>query len=236
MRARLVLVPIAITAALLAGCGKDKTPAAAPPPTNNGVAALSATEILDKAKAAAIAAGSVHVKGSTSSENQNISIDLKIDHKDFAGTIETSGTVLEIIRLGSDFYLKAPDAFWEQMIPKEQQVALALIKGKYVKMGSDNPSFKELSSIGDFDTLLKPEGTVSKGQEKTVNGTPAIALVDSTDKGSLYIATVGQPLPVRIESAKNEGIDFTEWGTSFGLKAPPATEVFDLSKLLGGGG
>ena len=64
-----------------------------------------------------------------------------------------------------------------------------------------------------------------------MNGTQAISLVDtSVDGGALYIATEGPPYLLRIEgdTSKRASIDFSEFGATFEITAPPANEVLDV--------
>ncbi|HEX6869951.1 MAG TPA: hypothetical protein VF163_02540 [Micromonosporaceae bacterium] len=239
MRVRLALVPVAIAAALVGGCATTGDPAANPSSsttqTSNGVADLTADEILAKAKTALAAAKSFHVKGETTEEGAAAKIDMKFAGKDFAGTVESAGMTLELVRVGADLYMKAPVEFWQSFVPKEQQAALALLNGKYVKVDATSPDFSAMANAFNTDELVKPEGTVSKGEAKTINGTPAIGLVDSKDNAVLYIATVGEPLPLKAEGPSGTGsLEFTEYNATFDIKAPAAAEVFDLKSIMGG--
>src|SRR5262245_50465308 len=114
MRVRLALVRLVAAAALLAGCQTTgrTTPAATPQPTRNGPAAMSADESLTKAKTALAADKSFHVKGEAVEDGQATKIDLKFAGSNLGGTIEAQGVALEIIAIGNDLYMKAPDAFW----------------------------------------------------------------------------------------------------------------------------
>jgi hypothetical protein len=239
MRVRLALVPLIAAAALLAGCatGTGTTPAATTAaPAGNGVAALSADEILAKAKTALAAAKSFHVKGEKVESGASTKVDLKFAGTSLAGTIETQGVSLELVSIGNDLYMKAPDAFWATFIPPaQQQTALGLLKGKYVKVDSTNAAFSSFKDLFKTDEMVKPDGTVSKGEQKTINGTPAIGLVDSADSGVLYIATTGDPLPVaETDKTGKTEIEFTEFNATFDIKAPAASDVFDLKALMGG--
>ena len=238
MRVRLALVPLVAAAALLAGCqtagGTTPTPTTAP--AGNGVAALSADEILAKTKTAFAAAKSFHVKGEKVEDKQTTKVDLKFAGTSMAGTIDTDGVTLEIISIGNDLYMKAPDAFWATIIPPAQQsTALGLLKGKYVKLPATNPMLSSFKDLFKTDEMVKPDGTVSKGQEKTINGTPAIGLVDSSDQSVLYIATTGEALPVAEQNKDGQTeIEFSEFNATFDIKAPATADVFDLTPFMGG--
>jgi hypothetical protein len=241
MRVRLALIPLVAAAALLAGCATANTPATAPTstgPADNGVSALAPADILAKAQAALAAAKSYHMVGSATENNQKLSLDLKFSGKDVAGTIDLGVAKLEIIGIGNDIYLKAPDDFWSSQIPSGQaQALLALIKGKYVKVDGQSASFSELTDNFKPENLLKPDGDITKGDTKTIDGTPAIALVDK-DGSKLYIATTGDPVPLSIEdsassSSAGASFQFKEYNVPVTVTAPAAADVFDLKALMG---
>jgi hypothetical protein len=236
MRARLVVVLAALGAAtFVAGCatqGGSATPSATPSPTpaDNGVSALAANEILEKAKTALGNAKSVSIKGSATEDGEKMEFDFKISGEDVAAVISGGGLSIELIRVGTDAYLKA-DALFETLLSGQPQV-LNLIKGKYVKVPANDERFEQFTQLTDPDEILKPEGNISKGQTKTINGTPAIGLVDDKDKSTLYIATVGEPLPLRVEDEAGNGLDFT-YDESVTVTAPAADQVVDASQLPG---
>ncbi len=237
MRARLVLVPIALAAALVAGCSTKSggegttTPPAA---TDNGVANLTADEILARATTALASATSFKAKGDITSDGTKVSLDVQFSGKDFKGNMSGEGLQFEIIKVGNDVYLKAPDAVWQTLLPPGQEAALALLKGKYVKVDASNPQFASLAGSLDTSEILKPEGSLTKGEAKVVNGVPTIGLADGT-AGTFYIATQGEPYPIRFEGKAGEGgIDFSDFNASAAVTAPAAGEVFDLQSLMGG--
>src|SRR5262249_15669843 len=68
MRTRFIIAPVALAGVFLAGCSSNTPPAAqtaaSTAPTDNGVAALPALDIMAKATAAMTAAPVTHFKGS----------------------------------------------------------------------------------------------------------------------------------------------------------------------------
>jgi len=236
MRARLVMTLATLGAAtFIAGCATPAgtpTPSATPSPTvaDNGVSALAANEILEKAKTALGNAKSVRVKGSATEDNEKMEFDFKISGDDIGAQITGQGMTVEIIRIGADAYMKA-DALWEALLGAQPQI-LNAIKGKYLKINANDDRFKEFTKLTDPEEILKPEGNISKGAAKTINGTPAIGLVDEKDKSTLYIATVGEPLPLRVEDQTGNALDFT-YDEAVTITAPPAAEVVDASTLPG---
>jgi hypothetical protein len=224
-------VPIALAGLVLVGCAKTGTTPQAP--ADNGVKALSAQEILDKAIAALTEAGSFHVKGDMTEEGTKINIDLKMKGKDAAGTVGTPDGNINILRIGTDVYFKADASFWEKFGGAQGSTVAALFKDKWVKMSADSKDFAEFAAMADPATLLKPSGTPTKADEKVINGQSTIGVKDG-DNGTIYVATTGKPYPVRLEGPNAAGsIDFSEFGATFDdIKAPPANEVVDLSALM----
>jgi len=234
MRIR-ALVPVALAALLVAGCTTPKpstSTSATPALTDNGVSALSAGDILAKAKAALASASSVHVRGTADVADKKAKLDLTFKGKsDVAGTIQFDGQKVEIIRIGTDVYLKADASFWKSVAG--DQVA-PLLQGKYVRAPNSNPTYTQYVTMLDAAYPLTPVGTLSKGTSTSVNGVNAIGIVDDDPKlgRTVYVATQGQPYPLRIESTTDGGaLDYVDYNKSVDVKAPPASQVLDLSQF-----
>jgi hypothetical protein len=235
-----LFVPIAVAGLVLAGCAAKKDAANTPSPTpaDNGVKALSADEILNKATAALLEAGSFHVKGDISEEGAKFTVDLKIKGTDAAGTVTTPDGTIKILRIGADSYFQADAAFWKKFGGPQGDTISVLFKDKWVKAsasGADAVGLGAFAGLADAKEFLKPEGTLTKGEEKTINGQATIALTDSKAQSTIYVATTGKPYPIRLEGPSGAGaMDITEFGATFEeIKAPAASEVVDLSAFIG---
>ena len=72
------------------------------------------------------------------------------------------------------------------------------------RLRSRNQSSASLAQFADFDTavgqFIKPDGAITKGEQKDITGQPAIAL--KSTNGSLWVATTGEPLPLQISDGK----------------------------------
>jgi hypothetical protein len=96
-----------------------------------------------------------------------------------------------------------------------------------------------LAALTDLDKfvaeLLSSEHKVTKGEKKAIRGMETIAIVDpGKDGGTMYIATRGEPYPLRLTSntpSEPGAIDFLDYGAPVSLHAPPADQVVDTSKL-----
>jgi hypothetical protein len=235
-----LVAAVAIGLITLSGCDKVKE-AASPEPSDNGVAALSGDEILAKSKAALAAAKSFRLKGDLPTDDGGkLALDIKTRESDLGGTIIMSGgpsgspqATVEVLRVKGQAFFKADTAFWKSVGGKSGDAAVELFEGKWVRPKSDDRFFASLLKLTDPDTLLKADGTITKGEMKKIGERDAIELKDG--ESSLYVATKGEPHPLRIEGPPGEGqAEFSEFGAAFDeIKEPPADQVVDLAKLQG---
>ncbi|MGH8836442.1 MAG: hypothetical protein ACRDWG_15815 [Actinomycetes bacterium] len=225
--------------ALVACGGDDDSDTGAPASTTNGVEQLSATEILDKAKAAAVAAGSVHVSGEVVQDEGTFGIDMRFGADGSTGTMTFNGAQLELLRVGADVYMKATGDTWNDLTG--QQGVGELIADRYVKVPAGDESFGDFTSFlsleSFIDGVLDPTGELEKGTTTEVRGAQAIGVVDTDkeDGGTVYIALTGEPLPLRIQGAEGStesAIDFLDWGKAMAVTAPAEGDVVDLSELM----
>lgn len=227
----LAAAALAITAMLtVSACGSSgagtSTKAA-----SNGVADKSADEILKATQAAAKAETSVHMVGTVKQDAGDMKIDMKVEKGGKAtGTIVMAGATLEIISTGTKVYVKGDKAFWDS---QAGEGAYELIGDKWVASTSaaDLESFKDFT---DFTTaitqMLNPSGTIAKTEQSTVDGQAVIGLKDG-EKGTLWVATTGDPLPVKIDGGTEGGVTFTDWSTSVTITEPAAADILDPSQL-----
>ena len=226
---RCLLSGFVLLALLGAGCGGGGGS------TSNGEAGKTAKEIVADAKAAAKKAGSVHFHGSIVESGTPLKVDIRIDGtKAGGGSITIQGSKVEIVRMGSQAYLKGSPAFYQQIAGP---TAAALLKGKWLKGSATSGDLASLADLTDinklFDAALKPSGTLTKGKERTVDGQKVIG-INSSDGGTLYVATTGEPYPIEITQASGSStgtLHFDEWNRPVDVKAP--TDAVDISKLNG---
>ena len=119
----------------------------------------------------------------------------------------------------------------------EQGALLARAIGDRWVTGADrDQSFADLFTLGTLDGLFQPEGELSIGGVKEVNGIRAIGLMDSGNIfRKLYVASTGEPYPLQVTTgAMDAEVTFSDFGATFpDLKAPPKSKVVDLGKLTG---
>lgn len=243
MRFTRALVPLALASALLAGCGTGSdddggTPAdtsTSAAPTDNGVAALEPAAIVDKATATLDAAKSFSVKGEITGE-LNLGLDVKIAGDDVQGTLTLDGATVELLRVAGQMYVRPDEKFWAKNGGGASAgAAIAELLGdRWALVSSkDAVDFRLFFQLTDPKELLKPDGALSKGDTKTIDGVNAVGVIEAGDDGgTMYVATTGEPYPLLLEAPAGQGqIAFGDFGSTFDIKAPAADKTIDMDKL-----
>lgn len=226
MRRRLIPLPLVLVTLAIAGCGSSSS-------SGNSVSSKSATEILAASKAAADSASSVHVVGTLTNNGTPITLNLHLaSGKGGRGQISQGSLAFELIVVGDTLYIKGSPAFYSHF---GGAAAAQLFQGKWLKAPVSGGELGSLAALTNFskllDQTLTTHDTLAKGATKTIAGQPAIELRDSTQNGSLFIATTGKPYPVEIVKHGSETghISFTDWNQPVSL-SPPSGAI-DLSQL-----
>jgi hypothetical protein len=218
---------LAIVAVLLVGCGGKKGP------SDNGVSSMTPQQILVQMKTAVADATSVHIVGGGTNGGSTIALDLQLEKgKGGFGHIAVGGVSFDIIKIGPKLYFKGKKAFLQQYAG----AAAPLFAGRWFAVTTSVPQFSNFTSLTDIKTLvdniISSAGTLTKGNETTIDGQPAIAVVDSAKGGTLYVATTGPAYPLQLNPGKGKGgIKFTDWDQPVTLKAP--ANPLDYAKLTG---
>jgi hypothetical protein len=223
MGRRLPLALFFLLAATIAGCGGSGS---------NGEASKSASAILTDARQAALAANSVRIAGTIHDAGQTIGLDLNVTKGDGGGTMTIQGSKVDVVRAGNTAYIRAGADFYRQV--GAGPAAGRLLAGKWLKVPTATPNFAQLIALTDLHAFvaqaLEPEGTVTKGAEKTIGGQQAIEL-KSSKGGSLFVATSGKPYPVEfVGGGTSSGtVTLSDWGAA---KAPSAPKnAIDINAL-----
>jgi len=218
---------VVVSALVLVGCGSG---------SDDGVADLSANKILAKAKKQLDKEDNLTVKGKGQEEgsSSDIEVDMSFAGASASGNVEFNGMKLEVIKADGKSYFKADKSFFESA--GAPNAMLDAIAGKWVLIDDNNQSFAEIGSFVSkeefVDDLLKPEGTITKGKEKKVNGVDCVSL--KSKKGTLYVDKKdGKPISI-VTTEDGEGtINFT-YGKVDSVEPPSSDEVVDLNKLAAG--
>jgi hypothetical protein len=222
---RLRIVAVAVLALAVAGCGGGTK--------SNGEADKSADAILRDAIAAADAAESVHVRGAGTSGGASLGLDLHLAAgKGGKGRVSTNGVSFQMVRIGDQAYFSGDARFWNRF---GGAAAAQLLQGRWIHASAtdgDFAAFAPLTSISKlFHQMLGDHGKLEKGEETEVNGEPAIAITDSEQGGTLYVATTGKPYPLSVSSKKKGRFTFNRWDEPVAVVAPK--HAIDLASLTG---
>ncbi|CAL9468284.1 hypothetical protein [Streptomyces sp. enrichment culture] len=237
-RTTLAAVCIAVTTAVFfTGCADSDD--------DGPFAGQSGDEIIDTAFAATTAAPSVRVKGDMQDETAGgmLRIDLAMDQKgDCVGTIGADGGKTDLIKVGKNVYMRYDEAFLRAQMKGEPkadvEAAVDMLAGKWTMSGEESDA-SDIADLCSLDQLLgeETEGTsdATRGKTTTIDGTPALALVekDGKDTTTMYVATKGKPYVLRLtaEHAEDPGtLTFSDYGKPVGAKKP-AGEILDLDDL-----
>jgi hypothetical protein len=221
MRLATIAAPL-VAVALLAGCGGSSGP------KSNGEASKTADQIIADAQAAVLGATTVHVSGNAgSSLVMNLHL---VAGKGGEGQMTTNGLTFDIIRIDGSAYFKGGAAFWHQF---GSPAAATLFKGRWLKAPATSGRFASLTPLTDitkfFSAVLTSHGTLAVGKETTIGGEPAIGIDDTSQGGTLYVATTGKPYPLGIRKSGSGSVNFDEWDAPVTLTAP--ANAVDISQL-----
>ncbi|HZN78696.1 MAG TPA: hypothetical protein VFC01_03255 [Mycobacterium sp.] len=232
MRYARSMVPVALTAALLAGCGTTPaTPSSSPSPAKS--AALSAKEIVQKSGEALNKAGSYRMRGDIVSSGDKMSIDVKVQGSESFAVISMGDQgSITVLNVAGTSYFQADEVFWKKTGGIDAKTYNSVFKDKWVKPKAGDTNMQKFTEFTDAKAFLDPAGSESLtvGEKTTINGTSALTLKDPSASGSaLYVAAEGEPYPLRVEHGTDGKIDFSEFGAKFAeVKAPPPDKVISL--------
>jgi hypothetical protein len=184
---------LAAPALTMAGCGSSSS-------RGNGVAAKAPQDILAASRTAAQTASSVHVVSESGTGPLKLRLDLHLSRNGGYGKIAILGTSFELRRAGHTLYLRGSPRFYQRL-----GITTHIPAGSWVAIPADMPQVSQLASFTspskETGLLLTSNDAVSKGATSTLEGQPVIELKPSGRlyTASLYIATTGQPYPLKLE-------------------------------------
>ncbi len=220
MSLRLIRVSLVATLAALAFSGSV---AASSPPSNN-VGSRSADGIVAAALDAGVGSRSVHVQGMI--KGQGLGFDLWIGANRGRGHIENAGLGFDFIRLDGSVYFKAGTAFWRKYAGRKFAPFASLFAGHWMKVSSTSGDFGAFTQLTDLPTFLRgiltSHGKLAKGGTSTRDGKSVVAVIDTSDGSTLYVATKGKPYPILLSKPGTAGgtVTFRQWGAPLNVTAP----------------
>ncbi len=217
-----LLLSGALVTLLAAGCGTDS------------IASKSATEIRAASKTAAEHASSLRVQTNDTAGGAKLTSETQASRQEGRSRLSFGPLSYEAIRIGDTIYLKGNPAFYKRMFShtKTKVPPDAWLKGT---VASGELSTYATSTYPGWQIYLifRNTGPITKGQATDVGAQKTIELKEQAKlyTGALYIATTGEPYPVKhtkhgVETGQST---ITAWNEPVTLTAP--ADVIELSKL-----
>jgi hypothetical protein len=218
----------AVSALLLVGglsaCGSSAS--------SNGVASKSAEQIVAAATSAADSLSTVHVAGTLESGGMPITLNLElVSGKGGRGQMSEGPLSFQLVNVDQTVYINGGQAFWRRF---GGAAAAQLFQGKWLKAPATG-QFASIATLTDpqqlFNKLLSTNGSLAKGSTTTINGQKAIAVHDTTNGGTLYVATTGKPYPLEVLKPGAQGgqLTFDRFNQPVTLAAP--ANAIDISQF-----
>lgn len=239
------------------GCGGGTKP--------NGEQSKPPQQILADAEAALAKVHSFHMSG-TATDAQgpgSLDADFVLPGK-VRIRISQGGGTAELRVVDAVGYIRANQTFWSHNGPSAS--VATLLADKWLKVPANVAGFGQFEAFADPSLIGRcmlgiHHGTITKAGTGSVGGKAAVVLQDKGDApgsspGRVYIATVGQPLPLRAvqtgattaggtpdaqchetadkDTTKHEDLRLTNWNSDVKIEAPAG--ALDLSQLVPGGG
>jgi hypothetical protein len=229
---RLLCIVLVSGAAALSACSSSG---------GAGNGALPPKQLADKALGALRSASAFHVFGSMTDKGETMKIDLHLGSNGSKGTLTVKGQTVELLSVGGTAYFRAPDSFYEQMVPANQRATvIRVLHGKWVKVSASSSEFSDFAGLASKDSFVKgiadngKSDKLTKGSDKTVDGVSTVGVVDAKEKTTVYIKKHGTPYPIEVDEGSKGSLHFDDFNKSVSASAPPASQVIDLSQFGGG--
>jgi hypothetical protein len=204
---------------LVAACGSSG-------PASNGVANESASQILTAAVNAMKSATSGSVSGTAVVSGKTESVSGTFFAVDADVTLVTNGETIKVIKVGANDYLQAPSAYWAASgVPSDD---LSKVNEVWISIPDSTAQLGSEFTLSGFATSLTSEvGTLTKGATSTIGGQAVIAIMSTTQHGTLYVATTGTPYPVEATKSSSGGgtLTFSGWNQGSTPTAPAGAKT-----------
>lgn len=234
-----IAIGLMLAACSSGGVPKPRADASSPAPaaSSRPIETLSAGDILAAAGTAANAKGAVHTVASLVQGKESASVVNDTGAKNGRQVITSGKQHTEILLVDGIAYLRANEEALLEFFgfPPDDASKHA---DKWLSFTVPDPGYGELVETLDMPTMIENitlTGDLTKTAVTTIEGRRVIGIRGEHPQGgtgTLYVASEGEPLPVRLDIADQEGsngsIVFSDWGKTVSLKAPSsATPMSD---------
>jgi len=192
--------------------------------------------VLTKAVDNLKSAPSFHLAG-TVRQNGRISMDLTYKRgTGCEGTLGLSQGSIYLLAIGSTAWFKPNRAYWDSVTGGSAAASSvqAIVGGKYLKTSTTASSgaagLAQLCDANSLASSFTSPKDIVKGATSTINGQQALALKDPAKSSVMYVTDSSSPQILRVVgNQSNSGglVNFTGYGKSVTLKAPPASQTID---------
>lgn len=230
MRITAVVIGVMLAACSSGGEPKRKAGTSAAPTTSAiAIEAMSAGDILAAAADAATAKGSVHTVASLKKGNESARVVNDTGTTNGRQLITSGKQRTEILLVEEIAYLRAnEEALLDYLGFPEDEASK--YSDKWLSFTVSDAGYGELVETLDMPTLIENitlTGDLTKTAVTTIGGRRVIGVRGEHPQGgtgTLYVAADGDPLPVRLDVAEQEGssgnIAFSDWGKPVSVERP----------------
>lgn len=218
-----------VAVGLLSGCAFGAGSSATP--SDNGITASPASDVLSTAISNAKAQTSVRLVGTGSCPDGAFTVDMHLrSDENASGTITLGKDALSVVSTPDALYVQGPATFWTALA---STAAATTVGQRWVKLPRTASTC--IAAITSFSTVLANylgyPGAPTKQPSSIVFGTPAVLLQLPNDV-SFWVGTQGTPLPVRItDPAAPTALSLVDWGKPVAATVPSTADIVDSSVL-----
>lgn len=203
----------------------------------NGIESKSPDAIVAAALAAGSGARSVWVHGGGVDNGEKLALDIHVGTRGGRGHLLAGGLSFDFIRVASTVYFRGDVVFWRKAAGPSYASLAPLLAGKWMKVSARKSVLGPFVAFTDLPVLLRGlltnHGTLANGGLTTFAGQSVVAVRDTTQGGTLYVAATGEPYPEGVvnNSGTSKGtIRFDQWNQALTVKAPK--HAVDLSRYI----
>ncbi|BAL88158.1 hypothetical protein AMIS_29380 [Actinoplanes missouriensis 431] len=224
-----------------AGPATAAAPASAAP-APNGIEALTAEQIMDRARQALADAPSfrfsgyqMHGEARPFAEFTAVGDDL-VGMMRLASEPDLKNVTMEILLAGGVQYIKPSEDYWRTLADGyDPEAAIAASRDKWIRVPASARTFGAIFArdrlVADFDV---PAGTVAKGAPSEVDGVPVLTMGSAEIGGmNARVATTGEPYPLRWDTWAGDDVELTGIGATYPpIEKPAADRVTDMLTVM----
>ena len=189
-----------------------------------GLGSDSPAQILAAAKTAVQNASSYEISGTGDFGSGIDRLDFKVVGADLSGSFTESGSVVQVMVVDGNVYLKAPAVFYTADGVSANEASVLASTWVEATAGSSVASdFSSLSDLTNISSELPSTGTLTSGGTATVDGQSVVVLKDTVGGTTLAVATSGAAYPLQMKKTGSSTtvFDLSNWNGVAPFTAPP---------------